>query len=82
MAVRFKESDARVMGRSAKGVRAIKLKKDNDCVVGMVVLDSDMEILTVSENGYCKKTKVDQYRLQNRGGSGIINIKTTLKRAK
>jgi DNA gyrase subunit A len=79
MAVRFKESDVRVMGRSAKGVRAIKLKKENDRVVGMVVLDKDMEILTVSENGFCKKTKMDQYRLQNRGGSGIINIKTTPK---
>ncbi len=79
MAVRFKESDVRVMGRSAKGVRAIKLKKDNDYVVGMVVLDHDMAILTVSQNGYCKKTNIEQYRLQNRGGSGIINIKTVPK---
>ncbi|OED34370.1 DNA gyrase subunit A [PVC group bacterium (ex Bugula neritina AB1)] len=82
MAIRFNETDVRVMGRSAKGVRAIKLKKEHDFVVGVVILDTDMDILTVSQNGYCKKTGMKHYRLQHRGGSGIINIKTTEKTGK
>ena len=66
------------MGRSARGVTAIKLKKAGDEVVGMVVLsENDPEILTVCQNGYGKRTSVDDYRLQSRGGSGVINCKVS-----
>ncbi|MEK9175012.1 MAG: DNA gyrase C-terminal beta-propeller domain-containing protein, partial [Patescibacteria group bacterium] len=80
-AIRFKEKDARAMGRSAKGVRAMKIKK-NDEVVGMNVIQkiaTKVEILSVSELGYGKKTAVAQYRIQKRGGSGIKTFKVTPK---
>jgi DNA gyrase subunit A len=74
LAIRFPEEQARPMGRTARGVTAIKLKKAGDEVVGMVVLsDNDPEILTVCQNGYGKRTRVADYRLQSRGGSGVIN---------
>ena len=80
LAIHFRESDIRCMGRNSRGVRGIRLKNDEDYVVSLVVCDKkDVEILSVSERGYCKKTKIDDYRLQNRSGSGIINIKTTKK---
>lgn len=76
MAIRFKASDVRPMGRTARGVRALNLKKDGDAVVGMAILDDDsLEILTVSELGYGKRTQLADYRVQGRGGSGIINMK-------
>lgn len=76
MAIRFKESDARPMGRNARGVRALNLKKDGDAVVGMAILDDEsLEILTLSEKGYGKRTPLAEYRVQGRGGSGIINMK-------
>ncbi|MFZ3072549.1 MAG: DNA gyrase subunit A, partial [Thermodesulfobacteriota bacterium] len=77
MAIRFSEEDVREMGRQARGVRAIKLDKD-DIVVGMeTVDDASMTMLTVTERGYGKRTELSEYRLQSRGGSGIINIKTS-----
>jgi DNA gyrase subunit A len=74
MAIRFKEADARPMGRATGGVRGLRLKKD-DIVVGMVVADPGATLLTVSENGLGKRTAIDEYRLQKRGGSGVINLR-------
>jgi DNA gyrase subunit A len=64
------------MGRTARGVRGINLKKGDE-LVGMEVLATDASILTVTERGYGKRTALDEYRVQSRGGSGIITIKTT-----
>ena len=76
MAIRFSEQDVRTMGRTARGVRGINLKKSGDAVVGMVMLGKHApEILTVSERGMGKRTAADEYRLQGRGGSGIISMK-------
>jgi DNA gyrase subunit A len=75
-AIRFPEALVRPMGRTAAGVRGIRLRK-NDEVVDMVVVDEMATLLTVCENGYGKRTSFDEYRLQGRGGSGIINIKAT-----
>ena len=80
-AIRFKEKDARPMGRAAQGTRAIKLKKGDD-VVGMDVIPKEgkkLQVLAVSELGYGKKTGVEQYRIQKRGGSGIKTVKVTPK---
>jgi len=88
MAIRFAESDVRAMGRGATGVRGVNLKKDGDAVVGMVILpkgalegggEGAPEILTLCDNGYGKRTELAEYRLQGRGGSGIINCKVTDK---
>jgi len=76
MAIRFPESDVRPMGRAAYGVRGIALRED-DQVVAMEVVRPDTSILAVSENGYGKRTALDEYRVQSRGGLGIINIQTT-----
>ncbi len=76
MAIRFPEGDIRAMGRTAYGVRGISLR-DQDDVVGMEVLRPGGTILTVTENGYGKRTEIDEYRIQGRGGFGIINIQTT-----
>ena len=79
-AISFLEQEIRAMGRTAAGVRGIKLSRD-DMVVGMEVLKSDMEetILTVTANGFGKRTTANDYRLQARGGMGLITIKTTLR---
>lgn len=74
-AVRFNESDIRITGRSAKGVRGIKLRED--AVIGMVVAEEPKSLLTVCEKGYGKRTPISDYRLINRGGYGVINIQTT-----
>ncbi len=76
MAVRFNENDARAMGRQAGGVKGITLKGD-DILVDMAVARPGVSLLTVCENGFGKRTPIDEYRLQHRGGSGVINIKTT-----
>jgi DNA gyrase subunit A len=76
MAIRFKASDLRSMGRPSVGVRGIKLGKDDE-VVGMAVLEERSTILTVTSNGYGKRTDTDEYRPQGRGGRGIILIKTS-----
>ncbi len=80
-AVHFKETDIRAMGRTAHGVKGITLRK-GDVVRDMIVVESDGHLLTMCENGYGKKTPFDEYRLQRRGGSGIINIKTTERNGK
>jgi len=81
--IRFNESDARPMGRTARGVRGIQLEAD-DHLIGMeVVTDSTAATLvTVTENGYGKRTFIDEYRVQSRGGKGIITIKTTDRNGK
>ena len=71
MAIRFSEGDVRTMGRTAGGVRGLKLKGD-DIVVGMVVVRPESTLLVVSERGMGKRTEVDAYRHQKRGGSGVI----------
>ncbi|MDX1567996.1 MAG: DNA gyrase subunit A, partial [Longimicrobiales bacterium] len=82
MAIRFHEGDARPMGRATEGVRGIRLDED-DVVVGMVVLKrDDATLLVVTEEGMGKRSAVDDYRLQGRGGKGVINIKTSKKTGK
>jgi DNA gyrase subunit A len=76
MAIRFPESDVRPMGRAAYGVRGISLR-EGDAVVAMEVVTSGATLLSVSENGYGKRTELDEYRVQSRGGVGIINIATS-----
>jgi len=76
MAIRFKEGDARPMGRTAYGVRGITLR-DDDYVVAMEVVKPGGTLLTVTEQGFGKRTEIDEYRVQSRGGVGIINISTT-----
>ena len=72
MSISFREDDARVIGRTARGVRALKLK-EGDCVVGMDILTEGKKVLTVSETGYGRLSEITDYRLQNRGGSGLTN---------
>jgi DNA gyrase subunit A len=73
--IRFHEQDARPMGRSATGVRGIALTRDDE-VVGMEILTNpNAQILTTTERGYGKRTPLEEYRPQNRGGQGIINIR-------
>jgi DNA gyrase subunit A len=92
MAIRFDENDVRSMGRPAYGVRGIDLGK-NDYVVGLAVTPKERTangnggnksslILSVTSNGFGKRTDVDQYRLQTRGGKGVINVKTTARNGK
>lgn len=76
MAIRFEECQVRPMGRSARGVRGIKLR-EGDRVVDMVVADADHTLLTICEKGYGKRTRVEEYRIQKRGGQGLIDIRTT-----
>ena len=79
-AIRFEESKTRPMGRSASGVRGIKLKDDNDKVIGMVsVNDVSTDILVVSKNGYGKRSSLEDYRITNRGGKGVKTISITDK---
>ncbi|MBP9856183.1 MAG: DNA gyrase subunit A [Candidatus Pacebacteria bacterium] len=83
--IRFKESDIREMGRTAGGVRAMKLAK-NDVLVGADAINKDLvstsEFLVMSENGFGKKTKLKEYKTQKRGGSGIKTMKITSKTGK
>lgn len=79
-AIRFEEGKTRPMGRNASGVRGIRLADDSDEVIGMVsVHDFDEEILVVSENGYGKRSSIDDYRITNRGGKGVKTISITDK---
>ena len=75
MAIRFNETDVRAMGRGARGVKAITLR-DDDCVIGMSVLREGAYILTVSETGYGRLSKLSDYRIQSRGGFGLTNYHT------
>jgi DNA gyrase subunit A len=76
MAIHFSEEDVRPMGRSAYGVKGIELEK-GDQVVALEVVAEGGTVLTVTEHGYGKRTPLDEYRRQSRGGKGLINIKTT-----
>lgn len=75
MCISFKEDDARCIGRTARGVKAITLT-EGDCVAGMCVLDPAKKVLTVSETGYGRRSDVSNYRVQSRGGKGLINYHT------
>ena len=78
--IRFEEGKTRPMGRNASGVRGIKLKDSLDEVVGMIsVNDMDSDILVVSENGYGKRSSLEDYRITNRGGKGVKTISITEK---
>ena len=78
--IRFEESKTRPMGRNASGVRGITLGGPNDEVIGMVsVNDASTDILVVSENGYGKRSSLDDYRITNRGGKGVKTISITVK---
>jgi len=82
-AIRFEESKTRPMGRNASGVRGIRLNDKKDEVVGMIsVNDMDANILVVSENGYGKRSSLEDYRLTNRGGKGVKTISITEKTGK
>lgn len=80
MSIRFDEGDVRPMGRTARGVKGVTLGKE-DIVIGLEILDKNSKatILMVTENGYGKRTPIDEYRTQSRGGVGIITQKTTDK---
>ncbi|MGP5009665.1 DNA gyrase subunit A [Psychrobacter glacincola] len=76
-AIRFDENDARVMGRTAKGVRGMRLAA-NESIKSLVVIEDDVrEILIACENGFGKRTFIDEFNTQNRGGGGVIAIKTS-----
>jgi DNA gyrase subunit A len=83
LAVRFREDKVRAMGRDARGVRGISLR-EGDALVGMVVIprNQDVTILTVCEKGYGKRTPVAEYPVKNRGGMGVISIRTTERNGK
>ena len=77
-AIHFPENQIREMGRTAHGIRGIKISKDDE-VVGMELVAPHTQILTVMEHGYGKRTQASEYRIQNRGGSGIFTVKRTQK---
>jgi DNA gyrase subunit A len=78
--IRFEEEKVRAMGRTAAGVRGIRLADKNDEVVGMICIDNlESSVLVVSENGYGKRSDVDDYRITNRGGKGVKTINITEK---
>lgn len=82
-AIRFEEEKTRPMGRNASGVRGITLGDENDEVVGMIAVNhGDSDILVVSENGYGKRSLIDDYRVTNRGGKGVKTINITEKTGK
>src|SRR5208283_6129889 len=76
MSIHFNEEDARPMGRPAGGVRGIKLSKGDE-VVALAIVVPDAKLLVAGENGIGKRTDFEEYRLQSRGGKGIITMKTT-----
>ena len=79
-AIRFEEEKVRPMGRTASGVRGVTLANDNDEVVGMICVDDlNSDILVVSENGYGKRSSIEDYRITNRGGKGVKTINVTEK---
>lgn len=79
-AIRFNESTTRPMGRNASGVRGIRLAHENDAVIGMIAInDKSRNILVVSENGYGKRSELEDYRVTNRGGKGVKTINITDK---
>ena len=77
-AVRFKETDVRCMGRTAMGVRGVRLPEiEGACVVSLIVADPEAQVLTASQNGFGKRTSVDEFPVHNRGGQGVIAIQTS-----
>jgi DNA gyrase subunit A len=82
-AIRFEEEKTRAMGRNASGVRGIRLGDESDEVIGMIAVDeNDSDILVVSENGYGKRSSIEDYRITNRGGKGVKTINITEKTGK
>ena len=77
MTIRFNEGEVRPMGRAASGVRGMKLKTGDELVVGATLAADDTAILMVTESGYGKRTQLDQFNVQGRGGQGVIGIKLT-----
>jgi DNA gyrase subunit A len=80
-AIRFAESQVRAMGRQARGVRGMDLE-EGDYLVGMEIVEEQGLILSISQNGFGKRTKLTDYRLQSRGGKGVINMKTSTRNGK
>ncbi len=78
MSIRFHQGDVREMGRATSGVKGIELDKD-DAMIGMVVVRREATLLVVSEKGYGKRSELAEYRVQKRGGKGIITLKKTEK---
>ncbi len=81
MAIRFNEKDVREMGRTAIGVRGVKLGK-NDVVIGMIVVRNATTLMVVTEKGFGKRSEIEEYRLTRRGGKGVITVKTSDKNGK
>ena len=80
-AIRFREQDARAMGRVARGVRGVRLEGDDE-VVTIEIVNNDATMMAITENGYGKRTSFEEYRTQSRGGKGIISIQTTERNGK
>jgi DNA gyrase subunit A len=78
-AIRFSEKDIRPMGRSARGVTGIRFSEPEDLLIGMTVVKDNGQILSISENGYGKRTPLEDYRDQTRGGKGVYTLKVTNK---
>jgi DNA gyrase subunit A len=81
MSIKFEESDVRPLGRVSMGVKGITLD-DDDCVVGMAASIPDSYLLAVTENGFGKRTELDEYKVQSRGGKGILTYRITDKTGK
>jgi DNA gyrase subunit A len=81
LAIKFHEHDARVIGRTSKGVKGITLKPGDE-VINMVIANDEDTLLTITENGYGKRTKISEYRRINRGGMGVINIQCSDRNGK
>jgi DNA gyrase subunit A len=78
ISIRFKETDARPIGRVSQGVRGIELRK-GDRVIGMEIVEPDTKLLVVTENGFGKRTEISEYRVQTRGGKGLLTYRVTDK---
>ena len=79
-AIRFHESNVRPMGRVASGVRGVRLENEKDYVIGIIcIAREDSDLLVVSENGYGKRSSINDYRITKRGGKGVMTLKTTDK---
>ncbi|MEW6196025.1 MAG: DNA gyrase subunit A [Bacteroidota bacterium] len=81
MAIRFNEKDVRDMGRTATGVRGVRLGK-NDVVIGMIVVRNATTLMVVTEKGFGKRSEIEDYRLTRRGGKGVITVKTSERNGK
>ena len=81
MAICFDEDDVRPMGRPARGVRGVNLR-DDDYVVSVSAVQGDEQMLSVTEKGFGKQTRLSEYRVQSRGGVGVINVKVTERNGK